>query len=191
MGTRNYYYFVATLPSLNYGDKPPKSSVEFREECNSLLESDDAQLLRYCYYDPKLAVQSLESTGSEFIDLLMARERTLILNLAYLRAAKLKRPSPGDPPHDVPRAEAVAKAAFEMEDPLQAALYIDRSRWGALDTMVSAEDIFGVNNIFVHLMKLQLLERKQRFDQEAGKRLYKERYDAILEEYNARAKEDR
>jgi len=187
---RNYYYFVATLPSINYGDKPPKSSLEFREECNNLLHPQDAALTHYCYYDPKLAVESLEPTGSDFIDLLMARERTLILNLAYLRAARLRRPSPGEPPHDVPRAEAVAKAAFEMSDPLQATLYIDRSRWGALDTMVGVEDVFGVNNIFIHLMTLQLLERKQRLDPDIGVEVYRERYNTILEDYNSRDKED-
>jgi len=164
--------------------------MEFREECFTLLHPDDAALTDYCYYNPKLAVESLETTGSDFIDLLMARERTLIMNLAYLRAAKLKRPSPGEPPHDVPRAEAVAKAAFEMSDPLQATLFIDRSRWGALDTMVSVDDVFGVNNIFTYLLKLQLLERKQRLDPEIGVEVYRERYNMILDEYNSRAKED-
>jgi len=121
LGDRNYYYFVATLPFINYGDKPPVSSEEFREQCQGLLHPDDAALIQYCYYNPLLAVETVRSTGSDFIDLLMARERTLVLNLAYLRAPKLKRPSPGDPPHDVPRAEAVAKAAFEMTDPFEAA----------------------------------------------------------------------
>ena len=186
MPGRNYYYFVASLPSLNYGDKPPKSSEEFKEECNSLLNAKDAELLRYCYYDPRLAVETVDPTGSDFIDHLMARERTLILNLAYLRAARLKRTSPGDPPHDVPRAEAVAKAAFEMDDPLEATLYIDRARWGALDTMLGLDDVFGVNNIFVHFLKLQLLERKQALLPETGTELFRDRYNSILSEYNSR-----
>lgn len=186
MQNRPYYYFVATLPSISYGDAPPVPSEEFRELCYGLLEEDDAQLIKYCRYDPELVVLTTQPTGSDFIDLLMARERTLILNLAFHRAAKLKRPSQGDPPHDVPRAEAVAKAAFEMDDPLEAALYIDRSRWGALDAMVGI-DGFGVNNIFAYLMKLQLLERRQNFNAEKGSAAYRERYDSILNEYNSKA----
>ena len=182
---RPYYYFVASLPSISYGDPPPVSSEEFRELCYGLLESDDTDLIRYCRYDPELVVQTIQPTGSDFIDLLMARERTLVLNLAYYRAAKLKRTSPGDPPHEVPRAEAVAKAAFEMDDPLEAAMYIDRSRWGALDAMVGI-DGFGVNNIFAYLMKLQLLERRQKFNAVKGAAAYQERYDSILNEYNSR-----
>ncbi|MDR0497037.1 MAG: DUF2764 domain-containing protein [Treponema sp.] len=185
MQNRNYYYFVATLPWLEYGDKPPVSSEEFRETCKSLLHPDDAELLQYCYYTPKLVVETVQPTGSDFIDLLMLRERVLELNLAYLRAGKLKRPSPGDPPHDVPRAEAVAKAAFEMTDPLEATIFIDRGRWGALDAMVGL-DLFGVNNIFAYLMKLQLLERRQLFDTEKGSVNYRGLYETILNEYNSK-----
>jgi hypothetical protein len=183
---RNYYYFAATLPYISYGDVPPISSESFRELCFDLLDPSDAELIRYCSYDPRLAVETVQPTGSDFIDLLMARERTFNLNLAYLRAARLKRPSPEDPPHDVPRAEAVAKAAFEMADPLEAVIYIDRSRWGALDAMVGIE-CFSVNSIFAYLMKLQLLERRQYFDAERGSAGYRERYDSILNEYNSKA----
>jgi len=186
LSSRNYYYFVASLPWISYGDVPPMSSEEFRESCKSLLHPSDAELLKFCRYDTRLAVETVQPTGSEFIDLLMARERTLNLNLAYLRAASLKRPSPEDPPHDVPRAEMVAKAAFEMNDPLEAVIYIDQSRWGALDAMVGI-DYFGVNNIYAHLLKLQLLERRQLFNAERGAAGYRERYDSILNEYNSKA----
>ena len=185
MQSRNYYYFVATLPWLNYGEKPPMSSGEFREQCLAMLSPEDAALIRYCRYDPVMAVETVKSTGSNFIDNLMERERTLVLNLAYLRASKLRRPSPGDPPHDVPRAEMVAKAAVEMTDPLEAEIYIDQCRWGSLDAMVGL-DLFGVNNIFAFLLKLQLMERRQLFDAERGQAAYRELYDKILNEYNSR-----
>jgi len=183
---RDYYYFVATLPSISYGDKPPTSSEDFRDLCYGLLEPEDAELLKYCYYDPQLAIETVKTTGSEFIDLLMLRERVLILNLAFVRAAKLKRPSPEDPPHDVPRAEARGKTAFEMDDPLEATIYIDEGRWGALEDMVGL-NLFGVNNIYAHLLKLQLLERRQHFETEKGSAKYRELYDGILNEYNSRA----
>jgi hypothetical protein len=182
---QSYYYFAATLPTLNYGDVPPISSKEFRELCADLLHPDDAALLQYCCYDPKLAVETIQPTGSDFLDLLMLRERVLVLNLAFIRAAKLKRPSPGDPPHDVPRAEARGKAAFEMDDPLEATIYIDQGRWGALDDMIGLE-LFGINNIFAHLLKLQLMERRQCFQEETGASNYKELYDSILNEYNSK-----
>jgi hypothetical protein len=178
--SKNYYYLVASLPYLRYEDKPPLSSEEFRAICSTSLSEGDAALLPYCCYDAKVAVDTVQSTGSAFVDFHILRERTLNLNLAFLRSAKLKRPSPAEPPHDVPRAEAVAKAAFEMEDPLEAETYIDRNRWGALDD-VAGTNYFGVNNIFAYLLKLQLLERKQHLDTIKGFAAYKEIYDAIKE----------
>jgi hypothetical protein len=142
------------------------------------LSDGDFDLLQYCSYDPKIAIEMVQTTGSAFIDFHLLRERTLNLNLVFLRAAKLKRASPAEPPHDVPRAEAVAKAAFEMEDPLEAEIYIDRSRWGALDEMVGL-DYFGANNVFAYLLKLQLLERKMRLETEKGFGIYKNLYETI------------
>ncbi|MCL1814905.1 MAG: DUF2764 domain-containing protein [Treponema sp.] len=185
MQNRNYYYFAATLTPISYGDKPPIASEDFRKLCHSLLHPDDAALLKYCCYDPILAVETVKPTGSDFIDLLMLRERVLILNLAFVRAAKLKRQSPEDPPQDVSHAEALGKAAFEMDDPLEAAVYIDEGRWGALDDMVGL-NLFGVNTIFAYLLKLQLLERRQLFDAEIGSGNYRDLYDSILNEYNAK-----
>jgi len=186
---RNYYYLVASLPYINYGDKPPFSSTEFLENCNAMLSPADASLLQYCCYDPKIAIETTASTGSAFIDFHMLRERVAALNLAYLRAAKLNRPSPGEPPHDVPRSEAVAKAAFEMEDPMEAMIYIDRARWGVLDEMVGI-NYFGVNNIYAYLLKLRLLERKLHYEVEKGFAVYREVYDTIINSI-PRYKEDR
>ena len=183
--SHNYYYFVASLPHINYGDKPPFSSGEFREQCMSNLKSGDSALIRYCSFDPKLAVETIEKTGSTFIDMFMLRERTMNLTLASLRAARFKRPFSEDVPRDMPRSEALAKAAFEMEDPLDAELSIDRARWGVLDEMLGL-DFFGVNRVYAYLLKLILLERKQRLDTEKGSAAYRELYDTILNEYNSR-----
>jgi hypothetical protein len=183
---RNYYYFVATLPSVSYGDAPPKSAEEFREECAYHLAPRDTALLRYCTYEAAvtMAAQAAKPTGSAFIDALLARERTLLLNLAHLRAARLKRQLPGEPSRDASGAEIAAKTAFEMGDPLEAEVFLDRGRWDALDALAGL-DLFSVNIVYAYLMKLQLLERRQRFDAEKGFAGYKELYDAILNKYNA------
>ena len=181
----NYYYFIASLPYLSYGDTPPISSEEFREQCKGFLNKNDINLTRYCSYDPKLAVETVGSTGSAFLDFILMRERTLALTLANLRAAKLNRPSLGELAHDMPRAEAMAKAVFEMEDPLEAELSMDRDRWAVLEEVVGI-DLFGVNTVFAYLLKLQLLERKQRFNFPKGSAEYRKIYETILNEYNSK-----
>ena len=184
MANEEYYYFVASLPSLSYGDIPPKSSEAFREDCINMLDPDDAKLIDYCVYDPKLAVSMEEvSTGSPFVDKFLTRERVLMLNLAFLRAEKLGWPAPAEPPLDMPRTAAVARAAFELDDPLEATLNIDRQRWSTLDSAVDLTDVFGVSNIYIHYLKLQLLERKQVYDAEKGLANYKDCYNAIQDIY--------
>ena len=184
--SNNYYYFVASLPYINYGDKPPVSSEEFREQCRSFLNKSDAALIRYCCFDPRMAVETVKPTGSIFIDLLLLRERILNLTLANLRAARLKVPPLDEPSLDIPRVVALAKTAFEMDDPLAAELTIDRARWSVLDEMVGV-NYFGVNNIFAYLLKLQLLERKQRYNEAEGFTEYRKVYDTILNEYNSKS----
>jgi hypothetical protein len=180
----NYYYFAATLPSVNYGDAPSAGSADFREECGNFLSDADMALLRYCRYDAKMAVETVKSTGSDFLDAVMTHERTLVLNLAALRAARLKRPAREEPPHGADDAEVLAKTAFEMDDPLAAELLIDRARWDMLDELKGL-DLFGVNVIYAHLMKLQLLERRQLFDAAKGAVEYRKLYDTILNKYNS------
>ena len=183
---RNYYYFIATLPSISYGDKPPMSSEEFKAECGNHLHPDDMALLEFCCYDPKLAVETVKPTGSDFIDAFLLRERALILNLSFSRGARLKRPAGEDPPQDMPRTAARAKAVFEMDDPLEATISMDQSRWHTLDDMLGI-DPFGANNLFTYFLKLQLMERRQLFNAEKGSAAYRGLYDTILNEYNSRA----
>ena len=184
--SHNYYYFVASLPHISYGDKPTFSTADFRDQCEIQLNSGDASLIPYCTFDPKIIMETSRKTGSSFIDQFMQWERTMILTLASLRAVRLKRQFTDDVPHDMPRVEALAKAAFEMDDPLEAQLTMDRARWGVLDEMLGLE-YFGVNNIYVYLLKLQLLERKQRLDTEKGLEAYREIYNSILNNYKSRA----
>ena len=189
MAAGNYYYFIASLPHLNYGDNPPVSSAEFREQCKNFLSKRDADLTNLCCFDPKLAIETVKPTGSSFIDFILLRERILNLSLAKLRAIKLNRPLPEEIPQDMPRAEALAKSAIENENPLDAELSLDRARWGILDELVGV-DLFGVNTVFAYLLKLQLLERKQRLNAVKGSEEYRKIYDTVLNEYNSKVKED-
>ena len=192
--SRNYYYFIASLPHINYGDKPPVSSKEFREQCEHFLSAQDAKLIEYCTFDPQIAIETVNPTGSAFIDLIILRERVLNLTLANLRAAKLKRPSLEEPSQSMPRTKTEATTAFEMDDPLDAALYIDRSRWGFINEIydeMANFSYFSVNNIFAYLLKLQLLERKQVFDIKKGTDVYRELYNTVLRNFNNMDKEDK
>ncbi|MDR1533482.1 MAG: DUF2764 family protein [Planctomycetota bacterium] len=153
----------------------------FHEECRPRLRPKDLALLPCCTYDPQTIVEAMEPTGSDFMDVFLLRERVLILNLASFRAARLKRSSRFDPPQEVPRTVAVARTASEMDDPLAATPYLNRARWGALETIMGVENMFGVDNIFLYLLRLLLLEQKANLDPEKGSASHRRCHDAVLE----------
>jgi hypothetical protein len=88
-----------------------------------------------------------------------------------------------EPPHDAPRAEAVAQAAFAMGNPLKAELYLDENRWNAINN-IQGNHLFHANVIFVHLVKLILMQRRVLFDTDSGLAEYKTLYASILENAN-------
>jgi hypothetical protein len=145
-----------------------------------MLSKKDAQLLEFC----RLGIENDEEpsiTHSLFINNWIERERTLWLNLAQIRAGKLKREPPADVPHDSAEAEAQARAAFVLENPLEAEILIDKGRWDAVESLAGT-DYFGVNTIYAYLLKLLLIERRSSFKTEEGFAEYKALYAKIIEQ---------
>jgi hypothetical protein len=173
-----YYFLVAQLPHLSYGQQPPMSSAAFRELCATSLNKNDAALLPYCRLG--IAKEDNKPTSSGFINEWRKREQTLVLNLAQMRSSKLKRDAPVEVSHDSSEAEALARAAFALDDPLEAELLLDRGRWDAVESLVGT-DYFGVNTVYAYLLKLLLVERRSAFKTEEGFAEYKALYAGIIE----------
>jgi pyrroloquinoline quinone (PQQ) biosynthesis protein C len=171
----SYYYLVAQLPYLIYGQPLPMSPVAFRELAGGVMESGEGAALDACVLDPEA------SPGSpEFLDAWREWEGALKLNLARLRAAKLKREAIDAPEFPV-SAVAAAKAAAAIESPLEAEIFLDRARWNAIESFQGL-NYFSENTIYAYLLKLLLMERRQAFKTEAGFEEYKTLYASILEQ---------
>jgi hypothetical protein len=163
------------------------SSAAFRELCKTALSPADAALLDFCVLDPAASSPGLAygevpgTTSSVFLDKWRLWERALRLNLARYRAQRLKREdgAPVDPPEDPADAAATAKAAVSMESPLEAELFLDRSRWDAIESFQGL-DYFNRNTIYAYLLKLLLMERRSLFRIEEGIREYQGLYASIL-----------
>ena len=187
-----YYYLVPQLSYLIYGMPPPMSSQEFRAAAAGLLSEEDRALMNLLSLDPQPLrpdtpgsgisyAESMPSSGSDFIDGWREWERTLRLNLAKLRAVKMKRE--GEIQADAPGfpADAVAAAAKAVQEtPLEGEILIDKARWSAIDAL-QGTDYFYRNTVFAYLLKLIILERNALFQAEKGFSEYKSLYTSILE----------
>jgi hypothetical protein len=172
----SYYYLAAQLPYLIYGQPLPMTPAAFKELAQGVMSPEEGAVLDACVLDPAAA----PPVKSEFLDAWREWESALRLNLARLRAAKLKREAPDAP--EFPATEAAAaKAALAIESPLDAEIFLDRARWNAVESLQGI-NYFSENTIYAYLLKLLLMERRQAFKTEEGFGEYKTLYASILEQ---------
>jgi hypothetical protein len=197
----SYYYFVAQLPVLIYGQELPMSSSAFRELARGQLDAEDAVLFSALSLDPELPgppgrpaqsggpsyAADLPAAGCDFVDRWRDWERALRLNLARLRASRIKRDggAPVDPPVIPADAAGAAQQALALsESPLEAEMLLDRARWSAIEQFQGIA-YFDRNTIYAYFLKLLILERYASFKAEIGFAEYKSLYASILENAGA------
>jgi hypothetical protein len=125
--------------------------------------------------------EAAQKAKSQFVRKWNEWEKTLRLNLAKTRAKKLKREDAAfsdvaDYPFD---AATAARAACAIESPLEAEIFLDKSRWDVIESL-QGMDIFHVDAIYAYMLKLLLMERRMSFNTEEGYTEYKGLYAAIL-----------
>jgi hypothetical protein len=177
-----YYYLVAQLPSLIYGQPAPMSSKHFRELAEQALSPEDAAFLG-CFTlnpfaDPPAGVAP--KGAPSFLEQWREYEKALRLNLARYRAARIKREVPSEVPEYPADAAAAAKAAAAMDSPLEAEIFLDEERWRAIG-LFQGLNYFDRNFVYAYLLKLLLLERRSCFRTEEGFVEYKGLYAAVME----------
>jgi hypothetical protein len=197
----SYYYLAAQLPDLVYGQGAPMSSAAFLDMAGRFLNKEDSGLLDKLSLDPgdpgadpsrPAYEEGAVPTGCDFIDKWREWERSLRLNLARNRAARLKREggAPVDPPaYPLDAAAAALKAGINAgnsaggapeESPFEAEIALDKARWNAIEHLQGIA-YFSRNTIYAYFLKLLLLERRELFNTEAGFAEYKSLYASILE----------
>jgi hypothetical protein len=118
-------------------------------------------------------------SDSAFLDGWRRRERALALALAQFRAARLKMEAPPAEHLDMD-AENQVKTAVNMDNPLEAELFLDKGRWDAVEELQKTT-YFGVNAVYAYMLKLRLIERRAAFKAEEGFAEYKALYASIME----------
>ena len=155
-----YTYFIASLPMLQFGGKPPFSFEEFIERCRSVIDEDGVKQIQ-CTREHALNVDRGSNTA---LRRCFAIESALRSELAKIRARRMEKDA-GSVVHQryYPEKELlrIATKASRMPSPIDAEKLLDEYRWQVLDEL-SLGHYFDLDFLIVYARKLLIVERWQR-----------------------------
>jgi len=173
---KNYYYTLASLKTIKREEKPPVSEDYFLQFTKETIDAKSYQILLKCRWG------LTGPTGFSFSDQILSWEKDLRLELAKARISKLpfdNLPDSEDTSRDYSLLEQV-RTVMALESPLGAEKYLDQLRWNHLEK-VGAHHYFDLEALIIYYLKLQLVLRQEKFQEELGKDTFKNEYAALAE----------
>lgn len=171
--TRQYYYFAASLPVLNFDGRPPFSVEDYLNECRRFLTSKDFSLVEKAVVVSDGEDAASVSGQSGILEKWRSFENRLRNEWAWFRAdragqdrAKYLR---GERPFDLALTDMIHQAG-RMEDLLAAEKLIDRYRWNYLEELALGH-WFDLEALVIYGIKLKMLARYQRLNSPVGKEI--------------------
>lgn len=156
-----YPYLLSSLPSLQFGMKPPFSCEQFLEACHRFIPEKDYQILRTL---PQPEHYSERGRRHNFIERWIRFDTSLRNEMVKVRAGRRHidaesylRPVtyPGSSPAPIVAAATVSPSLLEGERVL------DETRWKTLDELAKAH-YFDLDALISYAYKLQILHRWER-----------------------------
>ena len=172
-----YYYIAASLPMLLGPDQPPPiESGVLLDSCRLFMNDEDYAGIENATTNP----EDPEAPG--ICRIFRAWEKSLRNDLVRLRAAEQSLEPAGylREAETVFGTASVASAAMNASTPLEAELLLNKARWSVLDELESGH-YYDIEFLRSYRMKLQILERRAKFDEERGFEAYQDIYARVLE----------
>jgi len=160
----SYYYFISSLPTLTFGEKPPMSTSDFIENSKQWLPKNDWQDLNTIAKNSNELKKNIALKWKNFNEnliYLLAAERATRLGKdqsPYLEKAGLVEPA----------VRSAVQDALKASDPSEAERILDKIKWNFLDD-ISIMHHFDFNIALSYLLKLKILERRATLDKKTGK----------------------
>ena len=173
------YYLISQLPSLDgISENTPLPITEerFRELCQRFLGKKAQDKLSQLTLAPS---RDAGKSQSALIESWNEGEKNLRLILAKLRADKLNKNFDAENKSFPAALLQAARAAMEIESPMEAELFLNRYRLDFLETL-RPMDSFSEEFVFYYGLKLKLIERIRKFDKDSGEIAYKNIYNSIM-----------
>ncbi|MDO8580663.1 MAG: DUF2764 family protein [Candidatus Omnitrophota bacterium] len=178
---RDYYYFVASLPSIFFEKKPSLSLEDFLKDAERLLEDNDYRLVREMIQGNEGNIPPSNAVSKKWFFF----NRDLRNELAYIRAKNANKdpqqyirgewPGPG-------RFTDLAQNVLKAPDPLTGEKILDHARWQDLEDLGMGH-FFDLEAVVIYGLKLKILERYQLISSSRGEEVFQEYQKVKLPEH--------
>ena len=161
----SYYYFVASLPTLELGAPAPTSVSAYGDEVRRLLPAEVSAEYHALLGGEGAAARS--SFAARWRDSEAQLRNTVARTRATRRNVEVAPYLRPQSAFSVFLDQAVADA-YSKPHPLERELALDRFRWNFLDELVRTSP-FGLEAVLAYGLKLRMVERWQGLKDDAGR----------------------
>lgn len=149
---------------------------EFLSICKAHITEEDFEILKLSH----IYINKNQETKCDFLNEWYLWECSLRNELVKLRAANIGESEKYIVECPIISSQVgIAAEAVEQESPLIGEDILNKARWAAIDELETGH-YFDIEKLISYYLKLQILERKGKFDQEIGFTKYKEIYEKII-----------
>lgn len=181
-----YYYAVATLPSLSLEETSYLSIESFCEFMREQLTEEDYSFLSRSSLDPPEEFGDMPKAYVTFARFVVALRNTLSKeragDLGWELEEHLRLDDRGDTGTTEPGAMTRSKEALNAENPLRAEEAIMRAEWALLDELEVGR-FFSIEKIIIYYLRLQLCERFGNMTDERGTERFDEQYARVANQF--------
>ena len=163
----DFFYFISSLPALNFSEKPPFSYEAFLQYAATLLSKDEVKLLASL----KLYKAELPKDSPQVVKAWQEEEVYLRNELSVLRARKLRKDAEKWKKESDLFSSWQQKRLEEimaLPDAWEKEKALNFLRWQKLDDL-QAGHYFDLRALIIYALKLQIIEKQNTLDEEKGK----------------------
>jgi len=155
----NYYYLVASLPSLDFKDSPRVGKDVFLRECGKWLSPRDMETIRAA----KISYSEKNENDAKIISTWKMFDEELREMLSAERFGRKRGEQ-----HQSARA---LSEALREGTPLEKEIKYEKIRWDFLEEQ-GKQHFFNIDRLVIYFLKLQILERLSNFNKDEGEKVF-------------------
>ena len=163
----SYYYFISSLPNIEFGQKPPFSEEEFMQQAALWMPKNDYDHLEEVVIGAKEKHLHLSDVVKKWHDWETALRNCLVSARALKRGIDPGKYLKGT---EIPEGyvRSAVQELIKFDDQKKAEKAIDLLRWKFFDELAIAHS-FDFHVALTYFLKLKILSRWAEFDEEIGK----------------------